>query len=199
MEDKYYSRLVKVLIFIIDFYLIQLVFSVVKQSHYASEISTMKFTSFLLTFSLLWIIAGFANEVYLINKFSLLRSILKSVYSTTVLHVVLMAGVLLFTDFYRFHIIFFVSVYALTASAILFMRLLFKATWKYFEANNFDQRKVIIIGTTRTGKALYNFFNAHEYSHYKCKGFFDDRPDSEIVFMSIASTKTSLKYILPYR
>src|SRR5215212_7159252 len=119
MEDKYYSRMIKVLIFIIDFYFIQIVFSLAKQLGIAKGISDLKYTSFFLIFSLIWVIAGLANEIYRINKFSMIRSIGKNLLSTLLLHSMLIAFVVSAVDSYQFSLKFFVCVYFLTTILIM--------------------------------------------------------------------------------
>src|SRR5258706_3017043 len=56
------------------------------------------------------------------------------------------------------------------------MRVFYKLIMKYIEFSGFDKRKVVIIGATGSGKALYQFFSAHETAGYLFKGFFDDDP-----------------------
>ena len=70
MEDKYYSRLIKMMVFILDFYLISLAFSLTKKLGFNAGIPANEETSFFVIFSLVWVIAGFLNEIYRINKFS---------------------------------------------------------------------------------------------------------------------------------
>lgn len=181
MEDKYYSRLIKLLIFIVDFNLIQIVFNVVNQFGYSSGISAIRYTSFIIIFSLVWIIAGLANETYRISKFSPLQAIFRNLTATLALHAILLATIIFFLDIYRFHLSFFATVYVLTTVLIMSSRVAFKIVWRYLESMAIDHRNVVIVGTTRSGKALYDFFCTHEYSGYQCKGFFDDQPDYQLI------------------
>src|SRR5688572_3703754 len=119
MEDKYYSRLIKVLIFMLDFFFIQIVFALAKYLGFASGVSSLKYTSFFLIFSLIWIIAGFANEIYRLNKFSMIRSIGKNLISTILLHVVILTTIVFFADIYQFSVRFYVCVYGLTGLFIM--------------------------------------------------------------------------------
>ena len=64
MEDKYYSRLIKMMVFILDFYLISLAFSLTKKFGIDDGIAENQATSFFLIFSLIWVISGFLNEIY---------------------------------------------------------------------------------------------------------------------------------------
>lgn len=181
MEDKYYSRLIKVSIFLIDIYFIQIVFSLVQQLGVSKEISDLRYTSFFVIFSLIWVIAGFLNEIHRINKFSLIRSIGRNLFCTVLVHFSLLMVIVLLVHQYQFSLKFFVFVYGLTTVLIMGARVAFKLTWKYFEFSGFDQRKVIIVGATRSGKALHEFFVAHDYTRYHFKGFFDNHPEQALV------------------
>lgn len=165
----------------IDFFFIQIVFTLAKYLGYATGISNLKYTSFFLIFSLIWVIAGFVNEIYRINKFSMLRSIGKNLMSTILLHIALLSCIILTVDVYQFSMKFFLCLYALTGFFIMLVRAIFKLTCKYFEFSGFEQRKVIIVGATRSGKALFDFFKSHDFSRYQFKGFFDDDPNTALV------------------
>jgi len=181
MEDKYYSRLIKMMVFILDFYLISLAFSLTKKLGFSAGIPEGQETSFFVIFSLVWVIAGFLNEIYRINKFSLIRSISISLFGTLLVHFCLLSIILYTTNSYPLNVQFLPFVYLFTASFFIASRIVYKLTWKYFEFSGFDQRSVIIIGATRSGRALYNFFVDHDFSKYNFKGFFDDNADPLIV------------------
>ena len=181
MEDKYYSRLIKLLILIIDFNLIQIVFNIVNEIGYSSGISALRYTSFIIIFSLIWVISGLANETYRISKFSALRTIFKNLMTTLAMHAAILATIVMFLDIYHFDLLFYALIYVLTATLIMCARAAFKIVWRYLEYMAIDHRNIIIVGATRSGKALYDFFTSHEYSGYQCKGFFDDQPDYHLV------------------
>ena len=181
MEDKYYSRLIKMMVFILDFYLISLAFSLTKKLGFSAGIPEGQETSFFVIFSLVWVFAGFLNEIYRINKFSLIRSISISLFGTLLVHFCLLSIILYTTNSYPLNVQFLPFVYLFTASFFIGSRIVYKLTWKYFEFSGFDQRSVIIIGATRSGRALYNFFVEHDFSKYNFKGFFDDNADPLIV------------------
>jgi putative colanic acid biosynthesis UDP-glucose lipid carrier transferase len=181
MEDKYYSRLIKMMVFILDFYLISLAFSLTKKLGFTAGIPDGQETSFFVIFSLVWVIAGFLNEIYRINKFSLIRSISISLFGTLLVHFCLLSIILYTTNSYPLNVQFLPFVYLFTATFFIGSRIIYKLTWKYFEFSGFDQRSVIIIGATRSGRALYNFFVAHDFSKYNFRGFFDDNADPLIV------------------
>lgn len=181
MDDKYYSRIIKVLIFIVDFYIIQVVFTLAKALHLAEGISDFRYTALFLVFALIWIVAGFINEIYRINKFSVLKSIGKQLISTLFVHITLLLAILYSVQSFQIGMRFFVFTYVSTTVLIVAARITLKLIGKYFEFSGFDQRNVIIIGATRSGKELYNFFISQDYPRYRFKGFFDDSPDISLV------------------
>ena len=189
MEDKYYSRLIKMMVFILDFYLISLAFSLTKKFGFTSGIPASDETSFFVIFSLVWVISGFLNEIYRINKFSLIRSISFSLFGTLLVHFCLLSIILYTTKSYLLNVQFLPFVYLFTAAFFIGSRIVYKLTWKYFEFSGFDQRQVIVIGATRSGRALYNFFVSHDFSKYNFKGFFDDNADPLIVSKDLIKGK----------
>ncbi|MDH4090058.1 MAG: undecaprenyl-phosphate glucose phosphotransferase [Cyclobacteriaceae bacterium] len=191
MEDKYYSRLIKMMVFVFDFYLISLAFSLAKKLGFDSGIAENQETSFFLIFSLIWVISGFLNEIYNINKFSQYKSIISSILGALLLHFCLLMVVLFATHSYQIDTSFLPFVYLSSATFLLISRIVYKLTWRYFEFSGFDQRKVIIVGATHSGRALYDFFESHDFSKYNFKGFFDDSPDPLIIHRALIKGKFS--------
>ena len=185
MEDKYYSRLIKMMVFVLDFYLISLAFSLTKKFGIGDGIAENQATSFFLIFSLIWVVSGFLNEIYRINKFSTLKGIISSLIGSLLVHFCLLMLLLFATNSYQISPKFLPIVYALSAAFLITSRAIYKLTWKYFEFSGFDQRKVVIVGATHSGRALYDFFESHDFSKYKFKGFFDDSPDPLIVHRAL--------------
>lgn len=175
MEDKYYSRLIKVMVFIFDFYLINVAFTLSRKLGFANGLSTDQYASFLLIFGLCWVIAGF-NKVYNLNKFSLIRIVSVQLVSILFIHAMLVGAILLAFKPYTVSIELLLSVYVLTSLFIVGSRVAYKIISKYFEFSGFDQRRFIIIGATQSGKAIRNFFDSHDLSRYQFKGYFDSNP-----------------------
>lgn len=176
MKDRYQAVIIKVLIFIIDFWLIDITFSTTRALGVGSGGSGPKeITIFFLIFSLIWVIAGFFFKIYRIERVSLIRNISINLLGTFVIHMLMVFTIL--TTFKVFSISgrFLVCVYLIAAILIICSRVLFKLILKYFEFSGFDRRKVIIIGATNSGSALQKFFAAHESAGYEFKGFFDDQ------------------------
>ena len=180
MEDRYYSRLIKVMVFIFDFYMINIAFTLTRKLGLAPNIPIDQTTSFLLIFSLCWVIAGF-NKIYNLNKFSLIKAISTHLVSILLIHAALITAIMFAFESYRVPIDFILSVYVLTAVLIVGSRVAYKLISKYFEFSGFDQRRFVIIGATTAGKSIQNFFSSHDLTRYQFKGFFDNNTDAGIV------------------
>jgi putative colanic acid biosynthesis UDP-glucose lipid carrier transferase len=176
MKGKYYSPVFKVLIFIIDFWLIQTAFTVTGELGLVDGLSRSEVTTFFLIFSLIWIIAGFLFKIYRIDTLSLMQNVSTILFNAFVVHILMIIAILNTFNVFTVNIKFLTAIYVLAAAFIVGMRVLYKLILKYVEFSGFDQRKVIIIGATGSGKALYQFFSADETGGYLFKGFFDDEP-----------------------
>jgi putative colanic acid biosynthesis UDP-glucose lipid carrier transferase len=194
MEDRYYSRLIKMMVFVLDFYLISLAFSLTKKFGIDDAIIESQETSFFLIFSLIWVIAGFLNEIYRINKFSTMKGIITNLVGSLLVHFCLLMLLLFTTNSYQVSIKFLPFVYVLSAAFLIASRIVYKLTWRYFEFSGFDQRKVVIVGATHSGRALYDFFESHDFSKYRFKGFFDDSPDPLIIHKALIKGKIADLY-----
>lgn len=174
MKGKYYSRAIKMMIFVIDFWLIYLAFQIARNLGLNKFLSAEQTTSFFLIFGLIWIVAGFSNKIYRLDTTSLLRTISINLFSTLLLHFAIISTILLTTHIYLVHPIFLISLYILTSSFIVGFRLLYKLISKYFQFSGFDQRNVVVIGAGGSGAALYQYFTANESAGYHFAGFFDE-------------------------
>ena len=176
MKDKYQAVAIKVLIFIIDFWLIDIAFLSTRTLGVELGSNTTKeATSFFLIFSLIWIIAGFFFKIYRIDTVSLIRNISINLLATFAVHMVMIFTILMTFNIFTVNERFLVCVYLIAGILIISSRVLYKLILKYFEFSGFDKRKVIIIGATESGKALHQFFAAHQGASYEFKGFFDDQ------------------------
>ncbi|MEX1241861.1 MAG: undecaprenyl-phosphate glucose phosphotransferase [Cyclobacteriaceae bacterium] len=195
MRDKYHNVVIKVLIFIIDFWLIDIAFTFTLALGISAGSSAPKdVTAFFLIFSLIWIIAGFLFKVYRIDTVSLMRNISINLLATFVVHTLMIFAILTRFNVFNINSKFLVCLYIIAAILIISSRVLFKLVLKHFEFSEFDQRKVIIIGATGSGRALHQFFQQHEASGYKFKGFFyDDEPKNGYFNKLMAGDLSSIK------
>lgn len=190
MKDKYHAVVIKVLIFIIDFWLIDMAFTFTRRLGFSSWSSSIKeTTSFFLIFSLIWIIAGFFFKVYRIDTVSLIRNISINLFGALVAHMLIMFTILSTFRIFTIGAKFLVCVYAIAVLLLMTSRVVYKLILKYFEFSRFDKRRIIIIGATGSGKALHHFFQEHHAAGYDFKGFFDDEPPSNSFFKELMAGK----------
>lgn len=195
MKDKYHNVVIKVLIFIIDFWLINIAFTFTLALGVSAGSSAPKdVTAFFLIFSLIWIIAGFFFKIYRIDTMSLMRNISINLLATFVVHMLMVVTILTSFNLFDISYQFLILLYIIAAILIISSRVLFKLVLKYFEFSGFDKRRVIIIGATGSGKSLHQYFRMHQSSGYQFKGFFDDeRPDNGFINELIAGNLDSIK------
>src|SRR5882757_8582257 len=174
MKGKYYSGAIKILVFIIDFWLINLAFLSVKKLGFANDIAGDQFTTFFLVFGLTWIISGFFTKIYRIDTSSLMRNISIDMLRTFLVHFVLIMMILIVFNIYHVSSPFLAYAYAISAGFIMGFRIFYKIVIKYYQFTGFNSRKVVILGATGSGKALSNFFINNETAGYQFRGFFDD-------------------------
>lgn len=172
------------MVFIVDFYLISIAFTLAKKVGLSSGLTPDQSTSFLLIFSLCWVIAGF-NKIYHLNKFSLIKTISTHLVGILFMHAVLIAGIMLAFEPYRVPVNFLLAVYLFTAVMVIGSRVTYKILSKYLEFSGFDQRRFVIVGATQSGKSIQSFFESHDLTRYQFRGFFDDKRDSTVVDPSL--------------
>lgn len=180
MKGRYYSRIIKAMIFIIDFWLINLAFMITRKQGWPNTLSPDQFTSFFLTFGLIWIISGLFNKIHQIDTASLMQNISINLFGTFLLHALIISGILLFSHLYSVQPLFLIYLYAISATLIIGFRILYKVILKYYQFTGFDQRKVIIVGVSGSGTALYQHFSNNETAGYNFSGFFDDAADQPL-------------------
>jgi putative colanic acid biosynthesis UDP-glucose lipid carrier transferase len=171
MKGKYYSRAIKVMIFIIDFWLINMAFQVSNRFGLSSNLSVDQFTSFFLIYGLIWIISGFFTKIYRIDTTSLVRNISINLLGAFIIHVLIIGTILNVADIFPVRPLFLVYIYVLTATFIVGFRVLYKLALKYYQYKGYDQHKVVIIGATGSGASLSNYFTENEIG-YQLAGFF---------------------------
>src|SRR6478736_7751116 len=140
MKGKYYSPSLKVLIFVIDFWLIDLAFHSARMFGFSHSISGSEYTTFFLVFSFIWIIAGFFNKIYRIDSLSLTKNIRNNLFKTATVHLLLVLIILTFFPVYKIHPEFLSTIYTASAALIIGSRILFKLILKYFEFSGFNHR-----------------------------------------------------------
>jgi len=182
MEEKYHSRLIKATLCILDLLLMYTGFFILEKLGFTTGLQSDHQYSLFLIFSFSWIATGLLVEIYHISKYSLMRSVSINLLSAVLIHAGLMLVlVTVFRVYDTVNIRAMIALYATVSTLMVGSRVFYKLIWKYFEFSGFDIRRVVIVGTTRSGKALHEFFKTHDPSGYIFKGFFDNYPNFEIV------------------
>src|SRR4051812_17425659 len=119
MKGQYYSRAIKILVFVIDFWLINLAFLSVRRLGLANDIANDQFTSFFLVFGLTWIISGFFTKTYRLDTSSLVRNISIDMLGTFLVHFVLIMTILIVFNVYQIGSEFLAYAYAFSATFIM--------------------------------------------------------------------------------
>jgi putative colanic acid biosysnthesis UDP-glucose lipid carrier transferase len=197
MKGQYYSRIIKVMIFIIDFWFIYLAFIVTDSLGKATSLSSVQFSSFFLTFGLIWIISGFFNKIYRLEATSITRNIRVNLSAAFLIHFIIIETILLTTAIYSVTLEFLLYIYVLSVIFIIGFRVAYKLVSKYYQFTGFDQRKVVILGATGSGTSLFQYFTANEAAGYHVEGFFEngtvhpkDIQDKIIGPLDVAAIKT---------
>lgn len=177
MKGKYYSVVTKVMIFIIDFWLIYMAFIVCQKLGLASSFSNTQFTSFFIIFGLIWIVAGSFTKIYRIHTTSLMKTVSVNVLGAFLIHFLIIASIIMLASIFTVSTSLLAYLYVLSAVFIIGFRVLYKVVFKYYQFSGFDHRKVIILGTTGSGAALHQYFTENIISGYNFAGFFEDNPD----------------------
>lgn len=174
MEGRNHSSIAKVMIFIIDCWLIHLAFSIVRERGMHLGLPEVQFTTFFLVFSLTWIATGFLNKVYRLDSISIVQIISVNLFNAFLTHILLMIVVFYSLDVFNVHLKTLIWLYGLSILFIVSTRVAYKLVRKYLEFSGFETRDVIIVGITGSGKALYEFFDKNPSNGYRFKGFFSN-------------------------
>src|SRR3954464_356679 len=90
MEGRNHSSIAKVMIFIIDCWLIHLAFDLVRYQGLDFGMPELQFTTFYLVFSLTWIASGFLNKIYRLDSISIVQIISVNLFNAFLTHIILM-------------------------------------------------------------------------------------------------------------
>lgn len=181
MEQRYNTQFLRVIQSLGDILLLYIAFFIIQQIGFINDLSEREAMSFFFVFAFSWVSIGLIIGTYDFSRYSLMRSIGINLAGSLIIHFLLILTLL---EIFSIHSItmrpllilyFFVGVF-LAAS-----RVLYKLIRKYLEFSGFDLRRVVIVGTTQSGKSLHQFFSSHRESGYVFKGFFDNYPNPDII------------------
>ncbi|MBL6448099.1 exopolysaccharide biosynthesis polyprenyl glycosylphosphotransferase [Fulvivirga sp. 29W222] len=180
MDEKYNFQLTKIILCAADFALISVIFVIIQKSDFI-QLSKENLYFLSLIFGFSWVATGLFTGIYDIGKYSLIRTLSINLFSTLLFHVILIYLTLYSMIAHSIPLKSLLTVYLFISLAMMGSRIVYKLVWKYFEFSGFDLRRVVIVGTTRSGKALHDFFTLQGGSRYIFKGFFDNYPNPDIV------------------
>jgi putative colanic acid biosynthesis UDP-glucose lipid carrier transferase len=194
-KDYYQSRFIKlmvlafdVLIIIISFYLSNWFFGF--DPWEAANI-------FLVLFILVWIVAAQMHQSYKFDQFWPIHSIIQNTVMAIGTHVPIFFLALLIIGVPVIDWYFIFNQYFFTAFLIIHSRLLYKLVYKYIEFSGYHSRKVIVVGTGKSGRALQKFFTRNNNGGYSFLGFFDNFPQEgvkkDLVMGRISDVKSFCK------
>jgi putative colanic acid biosynthesis UDP-glucose lipid carrier transferase len=181
MEEKYYSRLFKLILIAGDIFLIYSVIIAIHKFGVTVGGPSDGGASFALIFAFGWVAVGMLLQIYSISKFSLMRSVSINLLGTLAIHLLVIITIVQSTKAYTVDIMTLLKLYLITGALMGASRIVFKLLSKYLEFQGFDLRRVVVVGTTASGKALYRFFSNHHPSGYTFMGFFDNHPNTQLV------------------
>jgi putative colanic acid biosynthesis UDP-glucose lipid carrier transferase len=174
MEGRYHSSFAKVMIFIIDCWLIHLAFDLVRFQGMDLGMPDTEFTTFYLVFSLIWIASGFLNKIYRLDSISIVQIISVNLFNALLTHIILMILVLFSFHVFAVQVKTLLWIYGLSIVLITAIRIGYKLIRKYLEFSGFETRDVVIVGITGSGRALHEFFDRNPSNGYRFRGFFSD-------------------------
>lgn len=180
MEEKPFPRFVRVLLCLGDAIIIYLGFLLCQECTLFDEV-TIDHNAFYLIFTFSWIAIGLISSIYDVSKYSLMRSITVNLVTTLLVHFLVTIILLSNFDLYPAKLDRLLALYVIIGFLMVTARVAYKILWKFMEFSGFNVRRVVIIGTTRSGKALYEFFTTRHPSGYIFKGFFDNYPNPDVV------------------
>lgn len=132
-------------------------------------------TDFFIIFTLVWITCGLLNRIHLINRLSSVRETSFTLANAMIMHVLIMLAIIIPMQPEIVSPNYLLANYFIMANLIIWSRIAFKLVFKYIEFSGFNQRKVVIIGTTKEGQDLYTYFERHKGAGYQCLGILDDK------------------------
>ncbi|HEX8041195.1 MAG TPA: exopolysaccharide biosynthesis polyprenyl glycosylphosphotransferase [Chryseosolibacter sp.] len=180
MEERYYPRFLRTLLCAGDAVLLYIAFFIARQLNLFSGFED-DLTSFYLIFAFSWIATALFSLTYEISRYSLMRSIGINLATALLFHFLMIAGVQAYFEIVRLDLKALLGLYLVSGTILAASRVAYKLIGKFIEFSGFDVRKVVIVGTTRSGRALYDFFTSGGPSGYIFRGFFDDYPNPLIV------------------
>ncbi|WP_242928729.1 undecaprenyl-phosphate glucose phosphotransferase [Pontibacter vulgaris] len=162
----------------LDIILIALSFKVSNFIRYGELHFEHQYSIFFVLFGLVWwIVSGFKDFVFQIERFVPCHKSIANVINAFILHAFLLASCIVIFNLESISRLLLLYTYLSTALLIGFSRLLIVQLNKYFTKSDMAYSRFVIIGTGPAASTLYQTFNTHDNPGTKFMGFFDNDPD----------------------
>lgn len=174
MKEKYNTGLTKYLVVTGDIVLLYLAYILSGYLLDSFNLAYEYHLEYFIIFTLAWIISELLNKIHLINRLSSVREISFSLLNVMIMHAFIMFVIIIPMQPQLVSINYLSANYIVLVSLMILSRLSLKLIFKYIEFAAYDNRKVIVVGTTKEGQHLRTFFERHKGAGYQFLGFFDD-------------------------
>ncbi len=194
MHDRY-SRFVKLIHLIGDFFLLNISFfaTYTYTSHLFIIPFSEKYFNLLLLINICWLFTIVFLKIYDIYRVTQIEKIILNLIKAILLHILLISTMIVMFKAHHYSREYLLINYSVFIVLVLFWRILFMRILKIYRKLGFNYRKVVIIGAGPVGSALLNFFNSDQSYGYHFVGFFDDYPEKcmhkEMVLGDVESSK----------
>ena len=173
---KYYTNFYKVVLLVLDIFLINIAFTVGYLLRFDKVEMAANYRFFFLVFVLIWWIVSGTTRANKLNGHTGYREVTANLAYAWFLHAAVTMGCMVAFRLYDVPRLFtsytFVSAFALTLGA----RYAIIKVYKYYKELDLAYTKYIIVGANPAGEALFNFFEGHKSMGNKFMGFFDENP-----------------------
>ena len=157
---------------------------------------TERHHEFLLYSIMAWITCNLLLGTYKHYKVSRRLWIIFDALKVTLLYVLLIEATLNIIDYLTFSRSFLLLHYSLLCFIVLSWRVAVTYIIRFLRKKGYNSRKAIIVGYSKTGKKLRDFFYNHPEYSYRFEGYFDDHTigDSQV----LGKIKDVEKYVLDH-
>ena len=171
---KYYTNFYKIVLLILDIFLINIAFSLGYLAKFDQLELAPWYKFFFLVFLLFWwIISGFTQLNKLNGHTKPQEVLFHSVYSWF-LHAAVSLGCIVAFHLFDIPRLFMLYTYGLSFALTTGARFGIILIYKYYKELDLAYNRYVIVGATPAGKQLFNFFDSHKSMGYKFLGFFDE-------------------------
>ena len=206
-----YSKALVVILMCADALLIVASFGLAKNILFAIDMLTSPIhTSLYAIFILCWVLCAIVLNVYYLENISKPAKIMSSTLTGLVVHSLLLWAYVLFISPYAYSYVFIALAYGVFSLATVVVKVFLLKIYRQYRNMDINRKNVIIIGYTKQGKRLREFFEKNGALGYRFLGYFDDSFEqygkneikgrlSDIESFCIREEIDEIYYALPYQ